>query len=264
MKVAVMGKNNDAIGKSSLIVMLSSLFARTQRRDAAIFSTSSLESLMQMVDVDTRAAETKTVGVYKALLEAATIRNREILDYGMKVGSEYVYLFNLFSAAMSEKDSEELFIKTINKIKVDLVLVEVTGDINSDFNHAVLKECDAILCMFEQSRQSMNFVKEYRENYDKYVVARTGYICSKYQPDAISGKRLLNFAGIHERETIFIPYTPYVIKHSLEGDLNNIAKLICNCEPEVLPLRAKLLETMQYLFDTPSYKYIKDYTTWFK
>lgn len=264
MKVAIIGKNNEDVGKSSLIIMLASLFSRTQRKDVAVFSTGSMDMLQAMATVDTQSNKVKTVGVYKALLESATIRNKEILDYGTRMGDEYVYLFDLFSSVMSKRDSEELFISTINKVKVDMVLVEVVGDINDDFNQRVIKDCDAIFYMFEQSRQSMNAVKEFRENYDKHIVARTGYICSKYQPDAVSGKRLLNFAGIHERETIFIPYMPYIIKHCIEGDLDVIAKRICSCEPEVLPVRIKLLEIMQYLFDTPSYKYIKDQTNWFK
>lgn len=265
MKVAVISKNNSSVGKSSFIIMLASLFSRTQRKTVALFSTDDAsESFMEMAMVDDRATVTKTVSVYKALLESEIIHSEEVLDYGMRVGNENVWLYNIFSAAMKKHEIEELFLKTIGRIKVDLVLVEVKGDLNSEFNCKVLNECDAILCLFESSRQSLNFVKDYVENFDRKIVARTGYVCQKFEADAISGKRLLNYAGLHERSTMFIPYSPFVVEHTWKGDLNIVAKKICDCEPKVLPLRMKLVEVMQYLFDTNTYKYIKDYTNWYK
>lgn len=264
MKVAVISNEPSQTGKSSLCVLLASLFARTQHKRVAIFSTGDLASLFSLVQYDNRATQSKSVGVYNALLQSAAIDADGIYDYAYKIGKEEVYGVNIFSATMDTEGLDKLFLTSVDRINADLVLVEVQGDINEEFNKRAIDRCDAILNVFNMSMKSINAVKDYINSYDTRAVLRTGYICQKYDAKALSEKRIASGVGIGQRGLILIPYNPIIINYGYMGMLNTLAKEIALGHAEVINLRSRLLEIMQFLFDSPNHKYIKGVDTWHK
>ncbi len=264
MKVAVISNNPGQVGKSSFILLLASLFARTQRKQVTVLSTGSLAEMYAQAAIDNRGQESKSINVYSAFIRAAAVSNDSVLDYANRIGSEEVYTLDIFSAAIKLEDMQELFLTTLNAIKTELILVEIAGDINTEFNHTVMNECDVVLNVFNATRQSMEAVKKYTEEYDERVVARTGFVCQKYDAKGLGEKRIASTAGINIRNMMVVPYNTVVIKKCFEGELNTIAKAITEGNSEVISLRIKLLEVMQYLFDSDKYKYIKGPSEWYR
>lgn len=264
MKVAVISNQSMQTGKSSLILMLASTFARTQHKRVILLSTGDMKDMLDQAYVDYRAENTKSVQVYRAALKTALVSRSSCLDYGMRVGEEEVFAFNLFATTMERNELEELFLATMNTVRVELTLVEVKGGLEDPFNKRVLSECDAILNVFNMSPASLDAVLNYRNNFDTKCVLRTGYVCQKYDANALSESRVAKAIEINKRNLLAIPYNPAVIVKSYNKELNTIGQLVAEGNNAVIDLRMKLLEIMQYLFDDGKYKYIKGVSEWYK
>lgn len=263
MKVAVIS-NHDQVGKSSFIITLASVFARTQKKKVVLLSTGSMQGLFDLANIDMRGAADKSVHVYKAVLQTAMINPSQCLEYALRVGNNNVYAYDLLSSVMDSDEEEKLFLTTLNNMKVDLTIVEIQGDLNDPFNEKVINECDAIFNVCTTSPASMKAVREWRNTYNKRVVERTGYVCQKYDSDTVSENRICKEIGINKRNFIVIPYVKDIIMLSYNKQLDEIAEMIVEGRSSVVNLRMKILEAMQFLFDNGGRKYVKGISEWQK
>jgi CO dehydrogenase nickel-insertion accessory protein CooC1 len=129
---------------------------------------------------------------------------------------------------------------------------------------SVLENADAVLYLFECSRHSLSLLGEYKSKMKSHVVARTGYICSKYDREVVNEKRLAASAGINERSLMQFPYNRKVMRSGFDGSLEECMDLIIKGSPETLNIRPKLLEIMQFLFDSGRGQYIRGFDKWVK
>lgn len=264
MKVAVISNLETQQGRSCFIVLLASVFSRSQRKRSSIYSTGDMKNLLSSVEVKTTQTSAKSVSVFRAMLDAATIKDDEIYDYANRIGDEEVFAFNLLDSSFERDELEELFITTMNKDRSDLRLFEIVGPLDNPFNQKVLQNVDAVINIFNHNTASIDAVRDYVENYDKNIVRRTGFVCQKYDANVVGEKKLGHLIKMNARNFIVLPYNPIVGKEAIDGTLNTLARYIVTGHNEVVGLRSKLLEVMQFLFDSPKHKYIRGVSEWHK
>ena len=262
MRVAVISSRGGQEGKSSLIVLLSILFVRTQGRRVSILSTGSMKELLNTVILKGDLKAAKSVSVFKTIIEGNVCRSDELEDYAYRIGEEGVCAFDLFSSLTDVHELDTVFHNTLEKLNADLVLIEVNGDLNEERNKAVLDSTDAILYVFNHSCQSIADLKGYRSVYDQSIVRRTGYICQKYDEKVLGEKKLGKLLGVNARNLMVFPYNPVIVKESIDGKLDTVARFVCQGHHEVVGLRSRIMEIMQFLFDSPDHKYIKEVSEW--
>lgn len=262
MKVAIVSNQESQVGKSVLTVLLGGLFAQTQEKRAVIFSTGNLKSLHNQVNLGTVDTKIKTMNIYKALLQSASLQDNELLDYADRIGSDSLYSYDIFSSKITEQDEEDLFLKTLEKCNYELILVEVKGNLFTNFNTNVLRQSDAILYVFNLNPSSIEMLKEYNNTYDKNCVVRTGYVCQKYEPAVRSEKRIAKELGVNKKLLMQLPYNSNIMEACLDGELNSLISKIRTGDASVANLRINLLKIMQYLFDSNGIKYIKGVESW--
>jgi len=264
MKVAIVSNQPGQTGKSVLAILFGTLFATTQKKRVSIFSTGDMKDLYDMVNITSINSQTKSINVYKALMMSASIRGDEIIDYSDRIGDSEVYAFNLFSAKIDSTELEELFLTTLNKCNTELSLVEIQGDLKSEFNQKVLHNCDTIIYVVNPNRASVEQFHKFQEEMPRRVLLKTGYVCQHYNSNILSEKKLAKDMKVNIRDFKVLPESPAVTKAAYLGDLDKLVKSIKEGVPEVLPLRVKLLEIMQSIFDDGNVKYIKGVDQWFK
>ena len=263
MKVAVISKDGTAsVGKKSFIISLASTFSKTQRKRVTVMATDSMKSMLDMVEQKTKPTGAMSMTVYKALLENAALDDNEIQDYGIRIGVEEVFAFDIFGSTMSRGDLEKLFITTLSKIKTDLTLINVIGDHESMFNKRVLDECDVVLYAFNASKEAFSDVLDYLKGLSYEQQIKTGCICLRYDDRVISEKKMSSMIQKNARNLMVFPYNVVIAKLGIDGELNRIAELVMRGEPETIKLRSRLLEVMSYLFDSSGRKYIKEVSQW--
>ena len=263
MRVAVIS-SEELVGKSNTIILLASLFARTQRKRVTIFSTGDMTNILK--SVETKTLENNLITsppVFRAVLQSHDLINDELFDYAIRIGEEEVYAFNIWGQSIAEHELQELTLETLKRVNTPLVLVEVNGDLNSEYNKAVMENVDAYLYIFNTNFKSIENLQAYMKSGNRRMINRTGIICQKYNPKIISEKKLAALVGTAARNFLTIPYNAVYEKHALEGNLNIVAKHIANGNPEVVKSRIKLLEIMQWLFDSPKNKYILGIDKWY-
>ena len=264
MKVAVISQEQTS-GKSSFMCLLGGIFSRSQNKNVALMATGSAKENMDIVNINDTSKELRSVHVFRALLGSDAVTGTELFDYGFRQGEENVFLYDIMGTIMEEEDKKEMFLETLNRVPADLTLVEIKGDIKEPFNFKVINACDAVLYIFNHSKTSIANVRKYIEDPKLSSIAiRTGYICSKYDRNVVSEKRLGGLLKMNVKNVMLFPYNSVVAKKSLEGDLSDIVYNIMKGDNEVLVLRSKFLEVMQYLFDTDRYKYIRGIEEWFR
>lgn len=262
MKVAVVSNQVGQVGKSVLSLLLSLTFSYTQQRQAIILSTGNCSELYAQCSIDKSQDGLRNTNIYKALMQNAALQGDDILDYADRIGKTNVFAFNIFDAQIEKEQLEALFCNTLDSLKSELILVEVSGDLKSNLNRQVLEMCDAILYVFNPNQYSIHAMQDYKTNFDRNCVVRTGYVCQQYCPDMISENRIVKTLGIDKKCFMYLPYNEAVVKACYYGEIESLVKPIVSGAPETISLRNKLLELMQYLFDAPNYKYIKGYTDW--
>ena len=262
MIVAVISNPSTPSGKSSFITALATTFAHTQNKVASIFSTEEMSDYLETVTVQARPIGAQSMNVYNALMTNGQLQGEEYYDYANRIGDERVYAFNIFGAHLDQRILEKLFITTLSRCDSELVLVEIAGDYTSPFNQEVINLCHSFIYVANTDNKSFKQIDAYKKTMTFDAFERTGFIFQKYDDKVISEKQVSKRIGIPIRNMLIMNYNPVVQKLALEGEQDRLGQLIASGHGETIKLRMRMLETMQYLFDSPNHKYIKDPSTW--
>lgn len=263
MKVAVISQAQTS-GKTTFMALLGGIFSRSQNKNVAIMSTGRALDNIEIVDVKDADKTLRSMHVFQALLSSDAIAPRELFDYGYRAGQENVFIYDIFGVAMDEEEQKRLFMETLQSIPADLTMVEIKGDIHEPFNQKVLKACDVILYMFRHSNQGIKALRNYVENESTELTIKTGYVCGMYDRNVIGEKKLGTLAKMNARNILLYPRNSVIAKKCLDGNLDYIIYDIMKGAPEVIELRSKFLEVMQYMYDTDKQKYIRGIEEWFR
>lgn len=265
MKVGVCSVNQDgAQGRSSIIMITSSVYSITQNNRVAILSTGDISNFRKSIQISDNTSPSRSTSVYKSMLTSGQLKPEEVMDFGSKIGKEEVYLFDIFSTSLDVTDVNDIFISTLSLLRRELVFVELQGNLDDEFNQAVIDECDAILFIFTPDHKSIESIKTLSETLPKKILRKSGFMCNKYDRDVISEKHLAKLIGIDVKNVLIMPDNKQVKKLSLSGELNKIGMSIVLGEGEVLDMRIRVKEFMSYLFDTKAHKIIKGVEQWHK
>lgn len=262
MKVAIISENRKRSGKTVVSTLLGVTFALTQRKRSAMFATEKYNDVIRQCSVDISQSQLKSMNVYNALIKNAALGSHELLDYADRLGKTDCFAFDIFSSNVEKEKLYDTLITTINRCPTELTLVEIKGDIHDEYNLQVLNNCDVILYVFNTDPMSYAALKEYKDNFKQEFVVRTGYICQKHEEDTFSEKQICKALGIPNRNLMVIPYNKTVMKACMAGNLETLGNAISRGEASVSKIRIKMLEIMQYLYDSRDVKYIKGFSKW--
>lgn len=264
MRVAVLSVV-PTLGKTTFCSILAGVFSRSQNREAAIFSTGSARDNIETVEVRVKQEELANAHTFKAMVDAAEKRDRELLHYGVRQGDDNVFIYNIMDSIMEEDDKFDLLKTAMGKIPTDLILVEIEGDPNSDFNKKVIAECDCSIILFTTSYKSMQKVKEIYGNLSLAEKKSCGFLCSMYNSTIISEKALSKQINIPMENIMYFPYSNLIQKMGIEQQVDYAAyKIAIGQEPALLIFRQRIQEVMQHLFDSPTRKIIRGLDKWYK
>lgn len=264
MTIAVISSQGIASGKTSFISLLASVFAHTQQKRVAIFSTDRINELLGINETKETASLIKSANIYRAQLLSATIKDQDIWDYGFRLGEEEVFAFDIAPRTLPIEEQKEIFSKTLARVKTPMALIELKGDPFEELNKFLLESCDVVLYVFNQNVKDFEMVRKYKDTVSKNVAVKTGYICQRFDANIMGEKMVARQIGVQVTNLMQIPYNAVIAKECVDGKLNTIARFIAKGHYEVLNIRPKILEVMQYLYDTGSKKYIKGVEKWAK
>ena len=264
MNIAVISSQGIASGKTSFVSLLASVFAHTQQKRVAIFSTDRINELLGINETKETASLIKSANIYRAQLLSATIKDQDIWDYGFRLGEEEVFAFDIAPRALPIEEQKEIFSKTLARVKTPMALIELKGDPFEELNKFLLESCDVVLYVFNQNVKDFEMVRKYKDTVSKNVAVKTGYICQRFDANIMGEKMVARQIGVQVTNLMQIPYNAVIAKECVDGKLNTIARFIAKGHYEVLNIRPKILEVMQYLYDTGSKKYIKGVEKWAK
>lgn len=263
MKVAVLSAVPTS-GKTAFMEVLGGVFSLSQGRDVAIFSTGELSELIDIVVDDASEKDLSSPDVVKAMVEA-NAGDKMLLDYGVQAGMEHVYIYDIMGIDMPIDDRVEFLLESIKAIPVDLTLIEISGDPQSDLNKLILNECDCSIMLIEPSMKAIKSYVSYITNIPacpaKYNMA---LVASRINYNIISDKQMASKMSIRFESMYKYPYNPIIPKLSLAGALDGICEKIVIGDPSVVQLRMPLYEIMTFLFDQPNIKVIRSIDQWYR
>lgn len=262
MKVAVVSNQSGQVGKSVVSLLLGLTFSVTQGRKAVILSTGDATSMYNQCSIDKSNDSLRNANIFGALMRNEALSDSQILDYADRIGQTETFVFNLFDTSIEEEKLHDLFMNTLSRLRTDLVIVEVAGDLKSDLNCEAMEACGAIFYVFKPNLDSIAKLQDYLNNGNRSWVSRTIFICQEYCPETISESRFTKGVGIAKKTFIYLPYNVAVVKACYDGMLESLIPSIIKGEPDTIDMRQKLLEMMQVLFDSTRVKYIKDFSKW--
>lgn len=263
MRVAVISVA-PTLGKTCFMSVLGGVFSRSQARNVCILSTGDGRENVEIIDVKIRNDEVTNPYVFKSILSDSENGDKNLFNYGLRQGDENVFIYDVMSSSTSRSDKEDFFMDCIKKIPADLTLIEIVGDYKDEFNQRAIKACDCILLLFDTSIKSFEAVRKWREEASEATKRVTGYVCSMYNPEVISEKKINKELGVGIGNMLFFPYSPVVKRLAVEGNLDRAAYSIISGDVEIVRQRSRMMECMQFLFDTPERKIIRGYDRWYK
>lgn len=264
MKVAVISDPDSRSGKTVFNIVLGTLFARTQQRTTVLLATDKMNDALESVRVKRNKSLLTSVAMLESVLTGGSTMKSSVLDYGIHIGEDKCYAYDIYDSSYDMEHLNSVLMKAVKKIKAELVLVEVNGSVTGAFEQELLREADVVLYLFNTNLKSLKHLVNYKESMPEEIERKTGYICSMYNPEVIGEKLLAKKIASSVKNVMLFPYNPHLAKEAMNGTLDTVAPHIAKGDALVLNLRSKLLEVMQYLFDTGTVKYILDMTKWFK
>lgn len=266
MKVAVFSPV-PTCGKSIFIQVFGAVFSRSQGRDVAIFSTGDAKDNLELVSasiVDDMALNNPYT--LKAIVDTIDAGDeKQILNYGNQAGDEHVYIYDILSANMAEEEKEEFFLSAIDTVPVDLTLIEIKGDIHSDFNERVLRKCDCSIMLVEQSIRGYRVATELTKTLTiPSVFTNRAFCIANYDPIVCSEKRLSDAFKMPIKEIFKFYHSPQLAKLAFNKELDLAAYNIIQGDYELVQFRNPILELMRFIFDTPERKMIREVDKWYK
>lgn len=267
MKVAVLSVV-PTCGKSVLIELLAGVYTRSQGKLAAVFSTGDAQDNIELIESE--ASDDLTLDspyVVRAALEGGIDQKDKfsILSYGTRAGDENVYVFDILGSKMAEEDKEEFFLTAIERIPVELTLIEICGDPKSEFNTKVLSACDCSIVLIDQSKKGLRKLLTYFDGMDIPAVRDNHAICvSRFDPDVSSDKKLATLTGLPQKSIYKLYELPIIKKYALDGNLDRIVYNIVHGDAIGIQQRQPIMDLMKFIYDTDDRKIIREYDRWFK
>ena len=250
-------------GKTTLAELLAAVFTISQRRTAAIFSTGDLDDLKRSVELHNSDANPKT-DIIRAMIEASP-QDRMLLDYGIRIGMENVFLYDVLGVDMEEWDKADFLKKAVNSVPVDLTIVEFTGDLNNIVNQEVFKEMD---CSFMLVPTTWKAISSYTKVLERMPVCPARYnnklVAAVIDPKSIGDKKFAQLLGTKTEEVLRFPEGDLIPKEALAAHLDVVGSKIVLGDPNWQFLRTPMYEMMCYLFDTENYKVIRPMEKWYR
>lgn len=263
MKVAVLS-TAPGLGKTYLLATLAGVYARSQRKSAAILSTGNIMDNIDIIDSGGVKDASEELYVFKSILDNTIDRNEELLNFGVRQGLENVYIYDTMHAKIDWEEMKEFFIDSMKKIPVDLTLVEVTADCPSDLKDLIMSNCDCFLMLTDLSQKGLKALKEFTETAPPAVTFRTGFVISKYDTRVTTEKKISTFTTLDVKRMMYFPYNVAIARLALNGILDQAAYNLVSGDPELIPIRMRILELMQFIFDTDKRKIIRGVDKWSK
>lgn len=264
MKVGVLSLGQ-SMGKTHFISVLSGVFSRSQQRSVAILSTGSAVDNIEIVDVKVRDDDVGNALIFRSMLNAAEKGDKSLFDYGLRQGDENVFIFDVLNNSMEDYAKHEFFLECMDKLPADLIMIEIVGDYKDPWNQEVLKNCDCYFALIDTSKKGLRLAANYRANETPSIVRRTAFVLSRYNPVTIGEKKIHKTTNIPQAVLFQWPYNVQISKMGYDGVLNNAAyDMINGSGTTLIPLREKMQECMQFMFDSPARKIIRDIDRWSK
>lgn len=252
-------------GKTTFIETLGAVYSRSQGREVAIFTTGDAKDNIEQVTNYTANEALDNPYIFKAMVENAGQDAKELLNYGLQAGDEHVYIYDILGSSMAKVDKEQFLVTAIKTVPVDLTLIEICGDVNSELNKAVLDVCDCCIVMTEQSQRGFRKLVELT---DKLVTPTLKYnraiVISKYDPMVASDKNMAEQLHISVQSLYKFPRSSILAKMAYNGELDRAAYNIIVGDYELVNFRTPMLEIMRFLFDAPNRKIIRGVEKWYK
>lgn len=264
MKVAVISAV-PTCGKTMFIETLGGVYSRSQGRDVAVFTTGDAKDNIEQVTNFTANEALDNPYIFKAMVQNAGTSSKELLNYGVQAGDEHVYMYDILGSSMSKIEKEEFLIEAINTVPVDLTLIEICGDISSELNNKVLKECDCCITLTEQSPRGLRKLAELINRIQIPALKfNRAIVISKHDPVVASDKRMAEQLGISIQSLYKFPRSSVLAKLAYNGELDKAAYNIIVGDYELVNFRTPMLEIMRFLFDAPNRKIIRGVDKWYK
>jgi hypothetical protein len=264
MKVAVISVV-PTCGKSTFIETLGGVYSRSQGRDVAVFSTGDAKDIIELITNYATNDVLDSPYMLKAMVENSNDDAKELLNYGVQAGDEHVFIYDILNSTMAQNEKEDFLIDAIEKVPVDLTLIEISGDINSELNERVLGICDCCLLLMEQSprgirklNETISKLKNPAFKYNRAIVV------SKHDATVSSDKRLADQMKVSVQNLYKFPRSSALAKLAYNGELDKAAYNIIVGDYELVNFRVPMLEIMQFLFDAPNRKIIRGIDRWYK
>lgn len=264
MKAAVISSVPTS-GKTILIQAVGSVYSRSQGRDVAIFTTGDAKDNIEIVTTSGVNDALDNPYIFKAMVQNAGQDAKELLNYGIQAGDEHVFIYDILGSTMSKNDKEEFLIEAINSVPVDLTLIEVSGDINSELNKKILEVCDCCLLLVEQSMRGIRKTKELLSSFkNPKLKYNTCIIVSQYEPNVASDKNIASQFKLTVQSIYKFPRSSMLKKLAYNGELDKAAYNIIVGDYELVEFRTPILDIMRFLFDAPNRKIIRGVDKWYK
>ena len=264
MKVAVISAV-PTLGKTALIEILGGVYSRSQGRDVVILSTGNGQDNIECITNYTKTAELDNPYVVKSMIENSAQDATELLNYGTQAGDEHVYIYDVMSSIMQEREKEEFLLACLETLPAHLTLVEIVGDVQSDLNKKVMERCDCSIILVDGSQKSIRMYKELLDKLPKGAMRlNKAVVHARYDTSTVSDKKFAEMLGINVSEMYRFPYNANVKKLMLSGELDRIVYNILVGDFEVVGFRVPMQELMEFIFNTPTRKIIRSIAKWYK
>lgn len=264
MKVAVISVEQ-MLGKTTLIEILGGVYSRSQGKDVVVFSTGDVQDNIEIVTNFSKNEKLDNPYVMRALIEnTAEDASAMLTQYGVQAGDEHVFMFDILNTVIPDDEKIEFLLEAIDIIPANLTLIEICGDIRSSINKQVLEKCDCALILTDTSLKGVKLFESVRAKLPRALQFNSVMVLSRLNPQVAGDKKIAEKFKIKTNNIYRFPYNPVIGRYAFDGELDKIVYNIIVGDSEVVNLRMPMQELMEFIYNTPKRKIVREISRWYK
>lgn len=261
MKIGIVS-NIPRTGRTVIMMLLAQVFARSQRRRVAVFSTGELGHIVNPIRDMQEPDDANSVGVFRAMLETGTIAGRALFDYSVRSSRDNVFVFNLIDDNKSIGQSFEFLSRTLKTIDADMVIVEIRGRIDDPKNAEVVNTCDRIINVFNQDVVSINLLKQRLNSLSDKQRSKCVLVCNRFDDRVCSELKLSGLVGVGRKYITTVEDNEVLARLINNGEFEKLTSGIVYGDPTMISLRRDAIKLMRCAVDTETRRIIKGHEYW--
>lgn len=243
MRVSVISPSRRQ-GVTTVSIFIAQVLALLNNSKVCLTHTSiDSDSINSYLELENHYDSTKSVTQVVKLLQVEAISDEDLADYCINL-YDNVDIFETANSKVSAVKSLELLEYVLKNLPHEIQVVDVDSDIETETIINIIKESNVVVQVIDMAADVALKLKAWQKTdiYKEFEETGILTVINRYESSILPKRPLMKKLGLIPRRCCTLPYNPYIVKYSNQGNLHGMLDPIIQKDYRVFQLYQPLEE----------------------